>query len=181
MIFFEVFFTHSASAHAFKKHSKLKFFFSISVYFSILHATIFLLIHALNHWFTFWSKVWHNKKFNFSWFKNFPRPILSPDFENLKISGPLLGNSKTRKSQLFHASDSLDTKLWNFRNFSIDGLSHVIKWRCSEYDATCSQDTCQCKQPQKQSIQNHSNVFPILYYLFSSTVQIQRKKRQEQA
>ena len=60
----------------------------------------------------------------------------------------------------------LHSKSWNFWEFRIYGLTHVIKRGCSEYYATCTQDTCQCKQPQKQPIQNHGNKFPIFNYLY---------------
>ena len=54
----------------------------------------------------------------------------------------------------------------NFWNLSIDRFTHVIKWGCPEYYATCTHKTCQCKQPQKQPIQNHGNKFPIFNYLY---------------
>ena len=63
------------------------------------------------------------------------------------------------------SSQILNTKFWNFWKFGINRFSHIVEWRCSENNAACSQDTCQSEQPQKQSIQNHGNKFPIFYYL----------------
>ena len=68
----------------------------------------------------------------------------------------------------------MNIEVGNFWNLCINRLSHIINWRCSEYNSTCSHYACQCKQPQKQPIQNHCNKFPILYYLLFFRIQVCR-------
>ena len=95
-------------------------------------------------------------------------------FKNFEVLCKILGSSKIKIiSSLFFLSFYVRYLDWylvnievgNLWNLCINRLSHIINWRCSEYNSTCSHYACQCKQPQKQPIQNHCNKFPILYYL----------------
>ena len=61
----------------------------------------------------------------------------------------------------------LNYEFWNFWKLRINRFSHIIKRWSSQNNSTRPHYACQCKQPQEQAIQDHGNIFPILYYLFS--------------
>ena len=94
-------------------------------------------------------------------------------FKIFEVLCKILGSSKIKIISSFFLSFYVRYLDWylvnievgNLWNLCINRLSHIINWRCSEYNSTCSHYACQCKQPQKQPIQNHCNKFPILYYL----------------
>ena len=49
--------------------------------------------------------------------------------------------------------------------FSIDGFSHVIQAGSPENDASRPSEACESEEEEEETIQNHSNVLPVLHHL----------------